>query len=96
MKVHQFSDSLVFETPTVATLGTFDGLHLGHQKIITDVVDEAGKRGAECVVVTFDRHPAELLLPLSVPLFLSSFVVDDINFAIFFDHCFLYSCATTQ
>ena len=41
MEVHQFSDPLVFETPTVATLGTFDGLHLGHQKIITDVVEEA-------------------------------------------------------
>ena len=73
MKVHQFSDSLVFETPTVATLGTFDGLHLGHQKIITDVVDEAEKRGGESVVVTFDRHPAELLRPESVPYFLSSF-----------------------
>ena len=57
----------------MATLGTFDGLHLGHQKIIPDVVDEAGKRGGESVVVTFDRHPAELLRPESVPYFLSSF-----------------------
>ena len=73
MEVHQFSDPLVFETPTVVTLGTFDGLHLGHQKIITDVVDEAGKRGGESIVVTFDRHPAELLRPESVPYFLSSF-----------------------
>lgn len=73
MEVHQFSDPLVFETPTVVTLGTFDGLHLGHQKIITDVVDEAEKRGGESIVVTFDRHPAELLRPESVPYFLSSF-----------------------
>ena len=73
MKVHQFSDNLVFETPTVVTLGTFDGLHLGHQKIISDVVDEAVERGAESVVVTFDRHPAELLRPENVPYFLTSF-----------------------
>ena len=73
MEVHQFSDNLVFETPTVVTLGTFDGLHLGHQKIISDVVDEAVKRGAESVVVTFDRHPAELLRPENVPYFLTSF-----------------------
>ncbi len=73
MEVHQFSDTLIFETPTVVTLGTFDGLHLGHQKIISDVVDEAVKRGAESVVVTFDRHPAELLRPENVPYFLTSF-----------------------
>ncbi|MEC7909639.1 MAG: bifunctional riboflavin kinase/FAD synthetase [Actinomycetota bacterium] len=73
MEVHQFSDNLVFETPTVVTLGTFDGLHLGHQKIISDVVDEAVERGAESVVVTFDRHPAELLRPENVPYFLTSF-----------------------
>ena len=73
MEVHQFSDTLIFETPTVVTLGTFDGLHLGHQKIISDVVDEALERGAESVVVTFDRHPAELLRPENVPYFLTSF-----------------------
>ena len=73
MEVHQFSDSLVFEAPTVVTLGTFDGLHLGHQRIISDVVDETRKRGAESVVVTFDRHPAELLRPENVPYFLTSF-----------------------
>jgi len=73
VEVHQFSDSLVFEAPTVVTLGTFDGLHLGHQRIISDVVDETRKRGAESVVVTFDRHPAELLRPENVPYFLTSF-----------------------
>ena len=73
MEVHQFLDSLVFETPTVVTLGTFDGLHLGHQKIISDVVGETRERGAESVVVTFDRHPAELLRPENVPYFLTSF-----------------------
>jgi riboflavin kinase/FMN adenylyltransferase len=73
VQVHQLSDPLVFETPTVVTLGTFDGLHLGHQKIITDLVDEARKRGGESIVLTFDRHPAELLRPESVPYFLTSF-----------------------
>ena len=73
MQVHQSSDPLVFEVPTVVTLGTFDGVHLGHQKILNDSANEARERGGESIVVTFDRHPAELLRPESVPDFLNSF-----------------------
>ena len=73
MQVHQFSDRSNFGASTVATLGTFDGVHLGHQKILNDLVEEAEKRRVESVVVTFDRHPAELLRPESVPYFLTSF-----------------------
>ena len=71
MQVHQFSDRSNFGASTVATLGTIDGVHLGHQKILNDLVEEAEKRGVESVVVTFDRHPAELLRPESVPYFLT-------------------------
>ncbi|MBS3764167.1 MAG: riboflavin biosynthesis protein RibF, partial [Planctomycetes bacterium] len=39
------------------TLGVFDGVHLGHQKVLWRVVDEAKSRGMPAVVITFDRHP---------------------------------------
>ena len=53
--------------PSVATVGVFDGVHVGHQMLIGKVVDEARARGATAVVVTFDRHPLELLSPPDAP-----------------------------
>ena len=53
--------------PSVATVGVFDGVHLGHQMLIRRVVEEARSRGAKAVVVTFDRHPLELLNPPIAP-----------------------------
>ena len=53
--------------PAVATIGVFDGVHVGHQMLIKKVVDEARARGASSVVVTFDRHPLELLSPKDAP-----------------------------
>lgn len=55
---------------TVTTIGVFDGIHVGHQKIIREVVTEAEKSGRRSVVVTFDPHPSEILsdTPASVLL----------------------------
>lgn len=53
--------------PSVATIGVFDGVHVGHQMLLRKVVDEARARGAKAVVVTFDRHPLELLNPQDAP-----------------------------
>lgn len=53
--------------PSVATVGVFDGVHRGHQMLIKKVVDEARARDAKAVVVTFDRHPLELLSPKDAP-----------------------------
>jgi riboflavin kinase/FMN adenylyltransferase len=53
--------------PSVATVGVFDGVHRGHQMLIQKVVDEARARSASSVVVTFDRHPLELLSPKDAP-----------------------------
>ena len=53
--------------PSVATIGVFDGVHVGHQMLIRRVVDEARARNAKAVVVTFDRHPLELLSPPDAP-----------------------------
>ncbi|MFH1023011.1 MAG: riboflavin biosynthesis protein RibF [Planctomycetota bacterium] len=46
---------------TVATLGTFDGVHVGHQALIRETVAWAAALGADPVVVTFDRHPRSVL-----------------------------------
>lgn len=47
--------------PCVATIGFFDGVHRGHQFLIRHVIDEAHKAGMQSLVVTFDRHPRQVL-----------------------------------
>ncbi len=47
--------------PCVATLGFFDGVHLGHQSLISHVVSEARRLSMPSVVVTFDQHPRQVL-----------------------------------
>ena len=51
----------------VVSIGTFDGVHLGHQEVLRSALEAAGSRHVPCVVVTFDRHPAATLAPASVP-----------------------------
>lgn len=48
---------------SVVAIGKFDGVHRGHQALIRAAVTGAQQAGAESVVVTFDRHPVELLKP---------------------------------
>ncbi len=52
---------------SVVTIGSFDGVHRGHQLIINRVVELAGELGAKSVVVTFDPHPSEVVRPGSHP-----------------------------
>jgi riboflavin kinase/FMN adenylyltransferase len=59
--------------PTVLTLGVFDGLHLGHQLILSRVVERARALGAVPTVVTFDPHPRAVLHPESAPPLLQTF-----------------------
>jgi len=51
-----------FRNP-VATLGNFDGVHLGHQDILKRVKEEALKIHGEGVVITFEPHPLKVLAP---------------------------------
>ncbi|MHB1988449.1 MAG: hypothetical protein ACYCSF_10760 [Acidimicrobiales bacterium] len=53
---------------SVVTIGAYDGLHLGHVRVIADVRRRALAAGLESVVVTFDRHPASIVRPESAPL----------------------------
>src|SRR4029079_11508486 len=51
----------------VLTLGVFDGLHLGHQRIMKRVVDRAKAVKAVPTAMTFDPHPRAVLHPESAP-----------------------------
>ena len=58
--------------PTVVTVGVFDGVHRGHQAIISEVVRRARDLGLPCVAVTFDPHPIEIVRPGSHPPLLTT------------------------
>ena len=58
-------------TAVVATLGTFDGVHVGHQAVLGRTVMEARRRAFPSAGVTFAGHPAEVLRPESAPLLLT-------------------------
>jgi len=47
--------------PSILTIGTFDGVHIGHQKIIKNLVSEAKKKGLCALVLTFFPHPRMVL-----------------------------------
>lgn len=50
-----------------AAIGVFDGLHLGHQRVLEQVLADAKKFGAVPAVITFDRHPISILNPIMTP-----------------------------
>jgi riboflavin kinase / FMN adenylyltransferase len=52
---------------SVATIGVFDGVHRGHQALIRTVIERARQTGATPAVVTFDRHPLEVIAPGKEP-----------------------------
>jgi riboflavin kinase/FMN adenylyltransferase len=49
--------------PTVVTIGNFDGVHLGHQGVIAEVIARARALSARSLVLTFDPHPTRVLRP---------------------------------
>ena len=55
---------------SVVTIGVFDGVHRGHQRIIGRAVDAARGLGQPSVVITFDPHPSEVIRPGSHPFLL--------------------------
>jgi riboflavin kinase/FMN adenylyltransferase len=57
--------------PSVASIGNFDGVHLGHRQILASVVAEARALKARAVAVTFDPHPEQLLRPDKAPRLLT-------------------------
>ena len=60
--IHELSSETEFNEPIV-TLGTYDGVHLGHQQIIRTMVAAAKSQGRESVLLTFHPHPRMVLYP---------------------------------
>jgi riboflavin kinase/FMN adenylyltransferase len=57
---------------SVVTVGVFDGVHIGHRKVISHVVSRAKELGLKSVLVTFDPHPVKVLTPqIKVPSIMS-------------------------
>jgi len=67
MKIFHGTENANIATPTLLTLGVFDGLHLGHQQIIRTVVERARQTGTVPTAITFDPHPRAVLHPESAP-----------------------------
>lgn len=55
------------EKAKIATIGMFDGVHLGHRWLIDTLLAQSEKRGQSPVVFTFDRHPLSLIAPEKAP-----------------------------
>jgi riboflavin kinase/FMN adenylyltransferase len=58
--------------PGAVTIGAFDGVHTGHRAVLQLVRELADARGLLAVVVTFDRHPAQVVRPESAPCLLTT------------------------
>ncbi len=48
---------------SIVTIGTFDGVHVGHQRLLTKVSITAKRSGLRSVAITYDRHPSQVLRP---------------------------------
>jgi len=64
MKIYRQLDELpAAHAPVIATIGNFDGVHLGHQGVIAEVIERARFLGGTSLAITFDPHPARVLHP---------------------------------
>lgn len=63
MKTYRELLNINFPQPIVCGLGNFDGVHLGHQKLIKELMKQSKIRGLESAILTFEPHPAKVLHP---------------------------------
>ena len=63
MQVHRTIENLPPFNNAVITIGTFDGVHEGHKKIITALLSKAEEVGGESLIITFDPHPRKIVNP---------------------------------
>ena len=66
MKIIRYSKNIILpDKKRYIALGVFDGVHLGHQKLIKQAVDKAKRNDGISIVVTFDPHPDKIINPES-------------------------------
>ena len=63
MKVYQNIFNFSSQKKTILTLGTFDGVHIGHQSIISQLNTVAKDKNLECAILTFWPHPRTIFFP---------------------------------
>ena len=57
---------------TVVTVGSFDGVHRGHQAVLAEIARRAKQSGRKSLLVTFDPHPLEVVNPEAAPKLLTT------------------------
>ena len=73
MEITHLTVETVQNEPLAATIGFFDGVHLGHRYLIKQVVGAAKRQGLCPAVITFDRHPRQVVQTDYCPQLLSTF-----------------------
>ena len=63
MRVFRDLENLPAFNNAVITIGTFDGVHLGHQKLISRINELAAQYDGESIIVTFHPHPRLVIFP---------------------------------
>jgi riboflavin kinase/FMN adenylyltransferase len=63
METYRNLSLLGFCSPTAVGLGNFDGIHLGHQKLLAKLKDLSVKKNLKSVIITFEPHPSKVLNP---------------------------------
>lgn len=71
--IHSLQELTALPRHTVATIGNFDGVHLGHRAIFRRVVAEARCTQGTATVITFNPHPLKLLAPTRAPLLINTY-----------------------
>ena len=66
-QIHSFDELRQIKDTKVYALGTFDGIHRGHQRVIRKAVEEAASVNGVSIIITFEDHPLTILHPERVP-----------------------------
>lgn len=79
MRVHTNINNLPAFANAVVTIGTFDGVHKGHQQILQLMLDEAKSINGETVIITFHPHPRQVIAANQSELFLLNSLPEKIS-----------------
>jgi riboflavin kinase/FMN adenylyltransferase len=70
--IRQISELPATVRPIILAMGCFDGVHIGHQEVISTAVKQAAERGGDAWIYTFNPHPAKVLSPETAPPLISA------------------------
>jgi riboflavin kinase/FMN adenylyltransferase len=79
MQVHQDIVHLPSFRNSVVTIGTFDGVHLGHRQILSQLKAEAERINGESVIITFHPHPRKVISSSEPPIYLINTIQEKIQ-----------------